>query len=138
MTENVLCCALYIEKIPGPFQRDGKKLSCTRNSRHRTSSTIVKWPSDEEAKRIDYEFSQKQSIEEVIGAIDGLHVLIIRKGRNQNAYCNRKATHSIILHEVVDSRRFIDVFAGEPGSLHDTRVFNRSALYFKAVNFIIS
>ncbi|KAJ8914013.1 hypothetical protein NQ315_012036 [Exocentrus adspersus] len=49
---------------------------------------------------------------------------------NQEAYCNRKGYHSIILQAICDDKkRFIDIYCGEPGSLHDARVLKRSNVY---------
>uniref|UniRef100_A0A1Y1LTG0 DDE Tnp4 domain-containing protein n=1 Tax=Photinus pyralis TaxID=7054 RepID=A0A1Y1LTG0_PHOPY len=94
------------------------------------SNAVITWPTEEDAIKIEKEFASKQGVQGIIGAIDGSHIIINKPGTNQHAYCNRKGTHSIILQGVVDSRkRFINVFCGEPGSLHDARVFKRSPLY---------
>lgn len=100
-----------------------------------TSASIIKWPNEDEAAIIEAQFEAKQGIDKIIGAIDGTHILIHKPGADQHAYCTRKGTHSIILQGVVDSKkRFINVLAGEPGSLHDSRVLRRSALYRKAMD----
>ncbi|KAK5647945.1 hypothetical protein RI129_002837 [Pyrocoelia pectoralis] len=94
------------------------------------SNTVITWPTQEDAIKIEKEFAAKQGLRGIIGATDGSHILINRPSANQHAYCNRKGAHSIVLQGVVDCRkRFINVFCGEPGSLHDARVFKRSPLY---------
>ncbi|XP_046907191.1 putative nuclease HARBI1 [Hypomesus transpacificus] len=63
-----------------------------------------------------------------MGAIDGCHVRIKSPGEphGQN-YFNRKSFHSIQLQAVCDhAGRFIDVFVGYPGSVHDTQVLRHS------------
>ena len=42
-------------------------------------------------------------------------------------YFNRKGFHSIVLQRVVDHQcKFMDVYIGWPGSVHDTRVLANS------------
>jgi hypothetical protein len=71
----------------------------------------------------------------MIGAIDGNHLEIPKPKTNQAAYINRKGYHSLLLQGVVDHRnKFIDVFCGEPGSMHDARLLRRSALYAQVLS----
>lgn len=73
--------------------------------------------------------SERQGIPRVIGAIDGCHINI-KRPKEHVPYCNRKGMTSIVLQRVCDHRKqFVDVFCGEPGSLHDARVLRRSELY---------
>lgn len=59
----------------------------------------------------------------VIGAIDGSHIRIVAPKENHNSYINRKSYHSVLLQGVCDHRMlFIDVYAGEVGSIHDMTV----------------
>ncbi|KAG5877220.1 hypothetical protein JTB14_036428 [Gonioctena quinquepunctata] len=77
-------------------------------------------------------FSKNNGIPGAIGAIDGSHIEIPKPEQNQDSYINRKGYHSLLLQGVVDNnKKFIDVFCGEPGSLHDARLLRRSALYGK-------
>lgn len=47
-------------------------------------------------------------------------------------YINRKGYPSLLLQGVVDhEKKFIDIFCGEPGSIHDARLLRKSALYQK-------
>lgn len=65
----------------------------------------------------------------IIGAIDGSHIRILKPKENPNSYCNRKSYHSVLLQGVCDSKKlFLDVYAGEPGSIHDMRLFRKSDL----------
>ncbi|XP_031328987.1 putative nuclease HARBI1 isoform X1 [Photinus pyralis] len=93
----------------------------------------IVWPCKNEAKHIGEEFEKKQGIKNVIGAIDGCHIRINKPKLNQDSYVNRKGYHSILLQGVVNNRKmFIDVYCGEPGSLHDARLLRKSTLYAKA------
>ncbi|KAB0803778.1 hypothetical protein PPYR_00748 [Photinus pyralis] len=85
------------------------------------------WPRVTSTKAV---FEKKKNISNVIGAIDGTHFRINRPKVHPEDYCNRKGYHSIIMQGVVNSKMvFIDIYVGEPGSMHDARVFRRSALY---------
>jgi len=68
-------------------------------------------------------------------AINGTHIGIKRPKKDSILYCNRKGQYSILFQGVCnDKQRFIDVFCGETGSMHDTRVLKRSSLYRKCVS----
>lgn len=63
------------------------------------------------------------------GAIDGSHIRINKPGEDPDSYINRKQYFSIHLQGTVDHRmRFLDVFIGYPGSVHDARVLKNSPL----------
>ncbi|XP_018398475.1 PREDICTED: putative nuclease HARBI1 [Cyphomyrmex costatus] len=75
---------------------------------------------------------RSHGISNVIGAIDGCHIPIKQPVKNATDFFNRKQFHSIILQGVCDhSKRFIDVFIGMPGRMHDARVFRNSPLFRK-------
>lgn len=93
----------------------------------------IKWPSEIEARRIATQCKRKQNIENVIGAIDGTHIKIQKPKHNQDSYINRNGYHSLLMQAVVnDKKQFIDVYCGEPGSLHDARLLRKSLLYSNA------
>ncbi|KAK4872953.1 hypothetical protein RN001_014982 [Aquatica leii] len=71
----------------------------------------------------------------IIGAIDGCHIKIKQPINNAHDYYNRHHYHSIILQGVTDHQlKFIDVFIGLPGRMHDARVFRNSDIYRKLTN----
>ncbi|KAI4471963.1 hypothetical protein MML48_1g00799 [Holotrichia oblita] len=99
---------------------------------HCSASQHIKWPNQSASAIISDHFHAKQGLSDVIGAIDGCHISI-KKPRGEIVYCNRKGFTSIILQAVCDDKKqFLDVFCGEPGSMHDARVLRRSDLYAKA------
>ncbi|XP_043473414.1 putative nuclease HARBI1 [Leptopilina heterotoma] len=62
-----------------------------------------------------------------IAAVDGCHIPISAPANDAVYYVNRKNFHSLLLQAICDSkRRFIDVFAGVCGSVHDARVWEMS------------
>ncbi|KAK5648096.1 hypothetical protein RI129_002988 [Pyrocoelia pectoralis] len=71
----------------------------------------------------------------VVGAIDGCHIQIKAPTGNPIDFYNRNKVHSIILQGVCDHKgRFIDVFIGMPGRMHDARVFRQSDLFEQLSN----
>lgn len=90
----------------------------------------LKWPTEQESKRVCQQFKSKYNINGIMGAIDGCHIRIRRPTKHEEDYVNRKGFHSILLQGVCDYRKlFIDVHIGESGSLHDARVLRKSPLY---------
>ncbi|XP_018404621.1 PREDICTED: putative nuclease HARBI1 [Cyphomyrmex costatus] len=99
---------------------------------------IISWPNRERASTIMRQFQQINGFPRIIGAIDGSHVQILKPKNHPNSYCNRKNYHSVLLQGVRDSKRlFLDVYVGEPGSIHDMRLFKKSDLYARIKNSLI-
>lgn len=99
------------------------------------SADYIKWPSGETLLESVNSFASKQGLRGVIGAIDGTHVPIKAPQKHSETYINRKKWHSVILQGVVTANKlFVDVYCGEPGSLHDARVLRKSSLYSKLQN----
>ena len=49
---------------------------------------------------------------------------------NHTDYYNRKGFYAVVIQTVVDYKyRFLDVYTGSPGSVHDTHVLAHSLLY---------
>lgn len=95
---------------------------------------VINWPQEHEVRMICEQFSRKRGINNVLGAIDCTHIQIVKPAINARSYCNRKKYFSINLQAVVDADMcFRNIYCGEPGSLHDARVFRRSVLYETAM-----
>ncbi|CAL9684509.1 unnamed protein product [Knipowitschia caucasica] len=69
------------------------------------------------------------------GAIDGCHVAIKPPGGpDGQCFQNRKLFASIILQALCDHQgRFMDIYVGWPGSVHDSRVLRYSPLYLRGL-----
>lgn len=66
----------------------------------------------------------------VVGSIDGCHIRIKPPSADAQCYFNRKLFHSIQLQGVCDHQcKFLDIFVGYPGSVHDARVLKNSPIY---------
>uniref|UniRef100_A0A3Q2YV74 DDE Tnp4 domain-containing protein n=1 Tax=Hippocampus comes TaxID=109280 RepID=A0A3Q2YV74_HIPCM len=77
------------------------------------SQDLIKWPVGDLMSENVRNFEQRWGFPQVLGAIDGTHIPIIRR-------------HDSVVDR---SNRFIDIFIGWPGSVHDARVFANSPLY---------
>lgn len=94
---------------------------------------VIRWPQGHNIVTTTENFRAKQGIQNVLGAIDGTHIRIEKPAAFAQDYCNRKKFFSISLQIVVDANmRITNIHCGEPGSLHDARIFRRSELYHAA------
>ncbi|KAG9261450.1 protein ALP1-like, partial [Astyanax mexicanus] len=75
--------------------------------------------------------SQNPALRKARGAIDGCHIRIkAPEEPDTGCYRNRKLFTSIQLQAVCDHRaRFLDVYIGFPGSVHDSRVLKHNGGY---------
>uniref|UniRef100_UPI003AAAD366 uncharacterized protein n=1 Tax=Centroberyx gerrardi TaxID=166262 RepID=UPI003AAAD366 len=65
-----------------------------------------------------------------VGAIDGCHIRIKPPSQHRIDYLNYKGFFSINMQAICDSKgRFLDIFIGYPGSVHDTRILKNSPFY---------
>ncbi len=65
----------------------------------------------------------------VIGCIDCTHAKIIAPNEDEFAYINRKNFHSMNIQGICSAnRKFINIVARFPGSVHDARVFSDSII----------
>lgn len=93
----------------------------------------ISFPQAEELQAVGEGFvqlSRTPAFNNVIGAIDGTHIRIKPPRRHQIDYLNYKGFYSISMQAICDSSgRFLDVFIGYPGSVHDTRILKNSSFY---------
>ncbi|KAF2880044.1 hypothetical protein ILUMI_26113 [Ignelater luminosus] len=82
------------------------------------------------AETIIGKFKRRYGMPGIIGAVDGTHIRINAPKEYHCSYINRKNYHSILLQGVCDSELlFIDIYTGQPGSVHDATLFKKSNLY---------
>ncbi|XP_029938329.1 protein ALP1-like [Salarias fasciatus] len=66
----------------------------------------------------------------VVGAIDGCHFRIKPPAHHRIDYLNYKGFFSINMQAICDANgRFLDIFVGYPGAVHDTRILKNSPFY---------
>ena len=81
-----------------------------------------------ESSRI--EFLAKTGIDQVIGAIDGCHIQIIKPVVHGPDYFNRLNYYSILLQAICDSSGvLLDIFVGAPGRIHDSRLLRLTPFF---------
>ncbi|XP_018405660.1 PREDICTED: putative nuclease HARBI1 [Cyphomyrmex costatus] len=140
-------CLANIESFRSVADRFGISKSTCWDVLYRTCQSIlqvnirykiISWPNRERAQKIMRKFEEINGFPRIIGAIDGSHIRILKPKSNPNSYCNRKNYHSVLLQGVCDSNKlFLDVYTGEPGSIHDMRLFRKSDLYERINNSLI-
>jgi len=91
----------------------------------------IKWPTDQSMQEVVEGFAPpefRKRIPNVIGAIDGSHIPIQRpQVEYHQRYINRKGFYSVVLMAIVNHmEKFTYVYTGQPGSMHDSRVFKQS------------
>lgn len=92
-------------------------------------------PEGEGLKEVVKGFEDLWGFPQAAGAIDGSHIPIMKPHESASDYYNRKGFYSIIVQALVDHKgRFMDVYIGWPGKVHDARVFANSSLYTKGCN----
>lgn len=94
-------------------------------------SEVVIWPTGEFRKMVHLGFKNIGGFNNVIGAIDGTHIILGTAPLKQpEIYWNRKKKYSIQCQGIVDHRGiFIDYEIGWPGSVHDAKVYRNSFFY---------
>ncbi|XP_066589735.1 putative nuclease HARBI1 [Prorops nasuta] len=89
----------------------------------------IKWPEEHQLMQNVNKFAEISNFPGVVGAVDGCHIQISAPTENPNSYINRKGFHSIVLQGICDPhRKFIDVFIGYCGSVHDARIWQLSKI----------
>ncbi|XP_062610167.1 uncharacterized protein LOC134271947 [Saccostrea cucullata] len=91
---------------------------------------VILWPTPTEIQEIKDMYFDLKGFPGIVGFIDGTHISIKRPSDRGFDYYNRKDFYSIVLQAVVrEDLRFIDIFVGFPGKVHDARVLRHSKLF---------
>ena len=71
----------------------------------------------------------------MVRAIDGTHIKIETPAQSEANYFSCLQQHDVVVQVVADGeKRFLDIAAGFPGSMHDSRVLRNSSLYCRITN----
>lgn len=123
------------------FREISDKFNVCRSTAHATITQVltvmsgighrfVSWPRTCEKRMSSTVFQRTSGLDKVIGAIDGCHIRVQRPPIRGGDYINRKGYYSVLLQGIVnDEGRFIDIFAGPPGRVHDARMLRGSTFY---------
>ena len=103
---------------------------CQRLNKKNLLDKLVTLPSQNEQLQCSNQYEDMKGFPGVIGMIDGSHIQIHKPNERGQDYYNRKDFYSVVLQGVVGKDlKFVDVFTGWPGKLHDARVFRKSQLF---------
>lgn len=95
----------------------------------RLIAKLIYWPPEAERQAVIERFKAKRQFPGTLGALDGSHIRIRKPAERSNDYFNRKGYYSVILQAVCrEDKRFIDIYCGWPGKVHDARVYRNSPL----------
>uniref|UniRef100_T1J8U3 DDE Tnp4 domain-containing protein n=1 Tax=Strigamia maritima TaxID=126957 RepID=T1J8U3_STRMM len=92
---------------------------------------FIVWPSGNNFQNnlIGFEKLRVNAFPGVVGCVDGSYIPIRGLNAENSSYCTRKKCRAVILQGICDHQmKFIDVFAGWPGSSHDARVWRNSPI----------
>jgi hypothetical protein len=98
---------------------------------NRMYSNVIHWPRGQEMREVMLKFKKWCGIPSIQGVIDCTHVGILKPAENpEDYYYFKKGSYSIVAQVVVDCKKqFTNVFVGLPGSVNDSRVLRKSALW---------
>lgn len=103
----------------------------------RIKRKVIHFPSLEELEEISTGFANLAGspvFSSVAGSIDGCHIRIKPPSADSMCYLNRKLFYSIQLQALCDYQgKYLDIYVGYPGSVHDSRVLRNSPIYLKAL-----
>ncbi|KAL7398437.1 hypothetical protein ABVT39_010016 [Epinephelus coioides] len=96
---------------------------------------VIHFPKHEETEAGFEHLAGHEAFLHAAGAIDGYHIKIIPPAEpHKKSYINRKHFPSIVLQGICDFKgAFLDVYIGNPGSVHDVLVLQRSPVYKQAL-----
>ncbi|KAI4455474.1 hypothetical protein MML48_9g00002310 [Holotrichia oblita] len=90
----------------------------------------ITWPNTRELITIERDFHARSGFPGVIGAIDVCNISFKAPADQHESYIDRKLRHSIKLQGICTKNKiFINIMVGFPGSVHDSRVIQNSAIF---------
>ncbi|KAL1277060.1 hypothetical protein QQF64_023733 [Cirrhinus molitorella] len=94
---------------------------------------VVSFPTLDDLEAVGEGFAQlagSPAFRMAAGAINGCHIRIKPSSSDAPCYFNRKLFHSVQLQAITDHKgKFLDIFVGYPGSVHDAKVLKNSPVY---------
>ena len=95
------------------------------------AARFIRFPTSEEDRNSTMQgFYEYAGFPGVVGIIDCTHIKIEAPSENEDAYVNRRGSHSINVQCVTDDKyKFISVSAKWPGGKHDMGILTESAVY---------
>ncbi|XP_018313143.1 putative nuclease HARBI1 [Mycetomoellerius zeteki] len=139
-----LLATLWLLATPDSFRSVGLKHNLAKSSLNVSvqrvvaalndmAGNVIRWPEGNCLDVVKQKFQCLSNMPNVIGAIDGCDISIDAPKEHSLHYKIRKKNYAVVLQAVCDSElRFIDCFAGYPGSVGDRRIFRNSDLFWAA------
>lgn len=131
MNTHITLCARTCETVLATVARTVRLVTraIVLNQQH-----LIHFPRTESGRRaIASVFELISLIPNIIGAIDGTHLRVSPKRKEQVSYINRKGFYSVLVSAVCDYRGyFMSVDVGFPGKMADTRALKLSPLWTSA------
>ncbi|KAE8745041.1 hypothetical protein FOCC_FOCC008353 [Frankliniella occidentalis] len=139
--EDIMLMVIWLLATPDSFRSISPQFGVTPGvlyyffayvimSLREMSEVYMTWPTAEERATVSTAFLEATGFPGIVGCIDGTHVYITGPVQNAASYRNRYRSYSINVQAVVDNTLLVrDLVVGEVGSMHDARVFRRSALH---------
>ncbi|KAK5644582.1 hypothetical protein RI129_005882 [Pyrocoelia pectoralis] len=136
-----LLAVLWLLATPDSFRSVGERFNMGKSSLsvsfvriikalNNIAAKVIVWPTRERMEEAKQKFSRIAGIDGVIGAVDGTFIPIKAPKNDPEVYICRKCHYAITLQGICNATlQFIDVFAGYPGSVSDTRIFRNSDIY---------
>ena len=99
---------------------------------------VINFPTPEEMEQVGVGFAWLAGhnvFRRAAGAIDGCHIRIVPpKMPQKKCYINRKLFPSLVLQGICDANsKFLDIYVGQPGTVHDALVMRRSPFFKQAL-----
>ncbi|KAK3919696.1 Putative nuclease, partial [Frankliniella fusca] len=89
----------------------------------------IKWPTAQQRQATKNFYRRNFGFPGIVGVIDGTLIPITAPKEQKQRYVDKNHDYSINVMIVCNHlRHIIDVYIGQPGSVHDNRVFRRSVL----------
>jgi hypothetical protein len=103
---------------------------------NRVYANVIHWPRGQEMRKVMLEFKKWCGIPSIHGVIDCTHIGISKPTEfPEDYYYFKKGLYSIVAQAVVDCKKqFMSLFVGLPGSVNDTHVLWKSALWDHVMN----
>lgn len=146
-SDKKVAIGLYYYAHGGTFFELGEKFGVGESTAHncileftgevlRKFGHKVQYPQGASLTRVMQGFASRKKLPNCVGAIDCSHIRITGPNiESKKDYYDREGNYSVVLQAVVDSEgRFLNVYAGEVGSKHDSSIFSNSPLGIKLRN----
>jgi len=113
----------YDQKTIHKFYRKILEILCSLGRKY------IKWPNERQRQATARFYRRNFGFPGIAGVIDGTLIPITAPAEQKQRYVDKNHDYSINVMIVCNHERIInDIYIGQPGSVHDSRVYRRSTL----------